>query len=671
MTLPSPPPSADIGLCPPPADGATEPHTLPPARPDTAAPDTFIPLPAPRTLEGRAVPAAALAEGHRRAALLDAFDALKAEHPELSYERAARILGVKLLQLWRLVKRREAGLPMAPQFQRRGRKATRHDLETLLDLEAVRAKLDTLYVATLGASSELAAAGRRTGKVSVTLQRFAEEPECPPDLAARLAAGQQPAALVRYLRRITPEMEARIRGEKNFKLNGIVSRRDDTVRLPNGDRAAIVPGYLVEFDDMSVNQPFHVELPDGTHLLSRQGLYARDVKSGRWLGFDLVARPREAYRAEDILRFLRKLMFIYGKFSVLRLERGIWAARSLRGWRQEDHGAAEEEFARPEMDRAEQAKLSEGLEAIGVRVQYVTSAHRKGALESSFNHLQTILATYTSDLNNVGRYPGEFEAVEKRNRQARNGRSPAELGFAPIDLLADRIWRAMDFVNRRPHTAGTAYEQWDRGVAARALPRLTEIDLAAFLPEMRPRRVAGGRVTCIVEGRPHDFRADIFAKLGAGYRVFVKFDPAEPVLGAAIYNRETSSANHLGLRPGEFITFARWEMPGPQLEAERADGLPLVAARELYCGLGPLQDDGYARRRAQEKFVRAAFRALPRPGQPAVGIAEIRDGRGSFARVVENGARPAEDAAAVAPLALPAPAPAPARADTFAEMFGG
>jgi hypothetical protein len=603
-------------------------------------------LPAPERMtpsraHARRQSEAAIVEGHRRASLLMAFDAFREADPGISYATAARMLGCETIYLWRLARRRDAGESLAPQWHKAGRRRRYPDLSELLQMEVVRTKLDMLYVSTIGASSQAAAAGRRTGKLSVALQRFAEEPECPGPLADRLRLGYQPRELVSYLRRITPEMEARYRGEKNFKLNGIVSRRDDTVRLPDGRRAEIPPGYLVELDDMSSNQPFFVDLPDGSSLLSRQGLYARDVKSGRWLGFELIARPREAYRAEDILRFLRRLMLQYGKFSVLRLERGIWKARSIVGWDVGEAGAQDDSFERPAMDDGEKASLCAGLEDIGIRIQHAKSAHEKGGIESGFNYLQTILATYTTDLVNVGRYAGEFELAAKRVRQARAGRHPGELCFAPIDYLAEAITKAMAYVNKRPRArdaANTADAEWERGLTARPLPVLTERDFAAFLPEMRERAIDGGRIELTVNGQKHDFRSEMFAQLGHGYRVFVRFDPAEPTLGAAIYNRETSSANHLGLAQGELICLARWEMPGPQLEVESAPGLVARAPEEIY---GVSEDDGYAARKRQERFVRTAFRALPRPGQPAVKVAEARDSHGQVVR-----AQSAADAAA-------------------------
>ena len=505
--------------------------------------------------------------------------------------------------------------------------------EFLIKQPDVCKKLDTLYLATLGASSEYMTHGRRTGSLAMTLLRFSEEPECPAALAIEIRRGSQPAPLVRYLRRITPEIEARVRGPKHFALHGVVSRRDQTIRTEDGRRARNVAGFIVEFDDMSANQPFWVEGPDGP-ILSRQGLYSRDVASGRWLGCELIARPREAYRAEDILRFFRRLMTEYGKFDVLRLERGIWASRRIKGVRIMDTGVeVEETYERPEMAPEERTKLQDGLAAIGIEIDWAYTAHQK-IIEGGFNHLQRIMATYTTDLVNVGRHAGEFEHAAKQVRRVRAGsHHPENLGFPSMDLLMERIERAFTFANRACGRSGvtTPDEIWFRDLAARQLPALTEIDLAAFLPEKRLRRIVGGRVMVIVDGQAHDFRADCLIELGHGYKVFVKLDPSEPMLGAAIYNRETSSANFKGYAIGDFICFAHWETPGPQCDLEHARGLATHDIQEIY-GAGA-QDDGYGRRKKQLEFVRTKFLALPRPGQPAVKTAEERDGRGNIARV--------------------------------------
>lgn len=529
-------------------------------------------------------------------------------------------------------------------------------------------ELESLYASTIRAASDYTSGGRRSGSVTLALRRISEEAVCPAALAEMLRAGKQPKELVAHLRaRFTPEVEARIRGEKHFQLHGFVSRRDHTVRLPDGRRCELLAGFLVEFDDMSSNQPFYTPLPDGGWLVSRQGLYARDVRRRRWLGLELVARPREAYRAEDILRFFRRLMLDYGKFDVLRLEQGIWAARAIRGYRITSAGdVIEEEFERPAMDAQESTQLQAGLAAIGLHLQYARSAHQK-VIESGFNGLQPIIATYTREFINLGAHAGEIEFGAKRLRQARDGMNPAALGFAPMEVLADRIWQAMAYDNARPRTGGiTPDEGWAEDIARRELPALNERDLAAFLPEVRERSVDHGRVVVMVDGRPHDFSSDAFAPLGHGFRVYCRFDPTEPTLGAAIYNRETSSANHQGWKDGDFICFARWEMPGPQIDLAEARGLVPQSTQEIY-GVDALEDDGLTRRKALEKWARTTYRALPRPGKPPTKRAELRTGSGDVTKI-ESGA-PVPQPAASKPRRTGLEAPSQAQFARRAKRF--
>jgi hypothetical protein len=585
-------------------------------------------------------------EAHKRRALL--IGAVVLLQQGASLDAAARSVGTTAVTLCRLLKlASNADDPKATSADKAwrlidgpladlapGRSDGRpSDWEVLLELETFTAKLREIYVATIGSSHDyVAGSDRRSASVAMALERMAAESECPPALALKLRRGAQPVCLVRYLRRITPELENAIRGQRKLQLHGVVSRRDHTARLPDGSRVDLPAGYIVELDDMSSNQPFWYDGPEGPGI-SRQGLYARDPISGRWLGVELIARPREAYRAEDVLRFLRRLMMEFGKFALLRMEQGIWRARKIRGF---STSGDEEKFARPGMADDQRALLQDGLEALGIRVKYERTPRGKGALEKSFRHLQDVLATFTTDFINIGRHAGEFAAGAKALRRARaESHTPEQLGFAHIDILADRIERSMAWCNARiKGREQSPDDRWSADLAARPLPELTARDLAVFLPEMRELTVRGLRLVATVDGTPHDFRCDLLAELGDGFRLYLRFDPTEPTLGAALYNRETSSANHKGWRDGEFVGWAAWEMPGPQFEAtaDEVRGLTVRSTREIY-GVGPEADAGYAGRRRQEKWMRSASRVLPRPGQPAAKAATGRDGRGNVAEV--------------------------------------
>ena len=576
----------------------------------------------------------------------------RAQGRELSRREAAELLGVGHVTLWRMerdyAKRgfeaRTDGCGRSSQWEYLVRDyltaKNRPGGRPPSAEQAFQSKLREIYLATVGAGSANMTRGRRTAKMALAMQSMAEEPECPKELAARLRRGKYPVCLLRFLKRITPELENRLRGPKHFQLNGLNSRRDQTIRFEDGTRGEMPAGFKWVFDDMSSNQPFYAVMgkegaaPAAQVLFSRQGLYAIDERSLRWLGKMLVARPREAYRAEDILRFLRSLMQVYGKPDLIVFELSVWASRKIRGFRiTETQAVIEEEFDRPEMVATERQELQQGLEAIGVRLLFAHSAHGK-IIETAFNYLQDVLAVKTREFVNVGRHAGEFESSAKRVRQVRSGRGPGELGFAEMSELSERIDQAFGFINGRANSRGEVPDEvWsaDCGCGTctdehgrtrtdtgkRPLPELQPDDYAAFLTETRERSIDGGRVTCEVDGCKHDFRAPWMIELGSGFRVYLKFDPMEPTLGAAVYSRETGPANIHGWKRGKFIGWAVWEMPGPAADViGNVRGVERGPVEEFY-GPGAF-DNGDNLRRKQNKVVATAFSALPRPGQPAV-----------------------------------------------------
>ena len=99
------------------------------------------------------------------------------------------------------------------------------------------------------------------------------------------------------------------------------------------------------------------------------------------------------------------------------------------------------------MADGEKHLLTDGLEAIGIKVVFTISAHGK-IIESCFNPLQTQIAIRTREFVNIGRYAGEFEIPGKRLAQVRaETRTPSFLGFAPAHVLSDRIDEAMARMN--------------------------------------------------------------------------------------------------------------------------------------------------------------------------------------------------------------------------------
>ena len=195
-------------------------------------------------------------------------------------------------------------------------------------------------------------------------------------------------------------------------------------------------------------------------------------------------------------------------------------------------------------------------------------------------------------------------------------------------------------------------------------------DAAVFLPEVRDRQIDGGRVTVKVNGQFHDFRAPWMIEMGSGYKVYCRFDPAEPTRGAAIYNRESGTSNFNGHTMGQFLGFAAWEMPAPSVDvAGPVRGIEGRPAEDFY-GEGAW-DNGDSLRKKQNKLVATFFSALPRPGQPAVRMHEIRDGEGRVSRVERNedGGSKMEDGKTGMPTLAPAvAAPVQKRRSIFAPL---
>jgi len=444
---------------------------------------------------------------------------------------------------------------------------------------------------------------------------------------------------VRVIREINDLVEQRHRGEKHMSLNANLSLRRSLVEiLESGERVPITEGDWWVFDDMSDNFPHWWTGPENVQLIGRQGLYAYDIKR-RWLGVEKIGTVRDSYTAAIILRFLRRLMADFGKpRRGIIFERSVWQSRAITGCRITSGGTLiDEEMERPGMSNPDKALLQEGIESLGLTLHY-TYTPRGKEIEGAFNHLQRLKPMFAGRKGiNLGRHAGEFEAGAKHLRRVRAAsHTPESLGFLHIDASRDLDLELMNWINAQPYQQATGED-----IEAPAYPALGELsdrDLAVFLPETRELQITNGKLTARVDGQPYDFVApELFAALGSGYRLALKFDPAEPTLGGAIYNRDASSANRHGWQVGEFIGWAEF--------------LPEVARFDWSQG-GP--DEAAALKRRFNKHIRTSYGAvgLQRRGTAAAAVsiaATVRDGRGQVAEVSGGASVPASRAPAAEP----------------------
>jgi hypothetical protein len=460
--------------------------------------------------------------------------------------------------------------------------------------------------------------------VSMALRLFAQSDKCPDDVAEAILKPRSSKHTItptlKRQARVTAESKMLARGNKNFALNSYSQPRGLFYINSLGETKPIQAGDIFERDDMTLNQPWYVEWEDdgtdpcaaayGVKLLRGQLLMQIDVGSQRGLSFELLARPHDSYRADDIWAWIGRGYRDIGLPRVgERMERGIWEAHAIHGipiapgaW---DH----------------KVRLG-GLGALGVAHIPSYSPHTK-SIESFFNILQKVLGCTGVQ---VGRKRGEFEKATKDWLLCRAGKKhPAECGFLHGDELVKRIANAIQFLNSEPREGevykGIPDEIWKRDVTQSGsdLRAMDPAKAWIFSPVKRPGAIRDGMVRCKFAEHQCSYyftNPEIFAELGKGHKVVTCFDPAIPDQGAVIFNAEVGSRSK-GYRPGQQICVAGLVDRAPQ-----------------YCAVDGFDDEsGYDRRRRFTAQCRKAYRAIGLPGQRDISAALVRSSRGDEARI--------------------------------------
>ncbi len=469
---------------------------------------------------------------------------------------------------------------------------------------------------------------------------IARNPDCPESISAYLRRTRRiPQSFLRAAR-IPHGLRERFKGPRAYQHASIVNLRKMTEILPDGTEVVIRPGDWWELDDMSINTPFWFEVPAGCDdraatvdgiALGRQGLYCRDLASGKWLGHLLIGRPRDAYRAEDILRYLKMIMMVFGKpRRGLRIERNVWESKCITGY---DLSAPASRSGPFPMADADLKIIVAGIRDLGINVDYCYTSRDKGAIEGAFKHLQDLMAA--SRFANIGRIRGEGEAATAALIHAKAGRShPSARGFAHIEEASQLVTWAETFDNTSHKNGrlvkGIPDERWLASVTLDPLLKLTENNHAVFLPDRSIKQISGGHITPTRGGITYQFYSPLFAELGNGTRVLFAFDPSEPELGAGLWKVKSTSTDD-EIPVGEFLGWATYEPLSPQFGAS-----PDPRARQ--------------NRKEDHNWHRTAFAAL-QPGKDVETESTHRDGKGNTTHVTRD-------------QAVPARTPAPARSRT-------
>ncbi len=575
-----------------------------------------------------------LEEARRRQALVDALPRYA------SLKAAAEGLGEPIANLSRYRKAYQAGGGSLESLIPKTDNAGRPPLAVILtDDEIAFAKRYQLELESLPLAIEyLADSPVCSHRTRELLNRYRDSRDYPPSLYQAL--------------RLPEEVWAAYRGKKQAQGTTFVTRRGMFMLDAQGQRREIVSGDIIEEDDVSVDVPYFVTLPDGTFRVGRQVLMARDVRSGAFRGAVAVARERDSYRAEDIVRFNKWLIESHGLPGRFRFERGKWESDAIRG-----------------LELPDGRRWGGLAQLVPVDPQY--SSNGKGGIESSFRMWHKLLGLYGV---RIGKTRGEYEQPSADMMAVNDGKKhPRECGFIPWEDVLHAFNEAGKKYNGRAHYDRHSGETlapddiWWRDMQARQGKRLPVCPPEYGFHFLPVKRIVGvgttqaGHVSVSVEGYRQPFMFQCagigpdgreFPFLERKHRVIVCFDPHEAAAGAQIFNLDDTARNRGGFRLLEKLFTAPLAVDRPQFDLS---------------GRARAEDPTVQARKIRDQQVRASFTSLGVFGKGARRVQHSHDGDGRTARV-ESGAAPLSRMESPA---APAPAPKPARraAPAIAEDF--
>lgn len=379
-----------------------------------------------------------------------------------------------------------------------------------------------------------------------------------------------------------------------------------------GNEVPYGAGHAITIDDGSVNLMLTVPLVkhgdpcyDAFQVcLGRfQLLLTVDHATRYVLGFAFTARPRDSYRAEDILACLHKLAAEHGLPKEIILERGISAANSI----------------------------TEAMRLAGVRIVRAMSPHQK-VVESVFNRLWTKLSHLKGQ---VGRSMGEDDRCEKLIRSCREGATDPRKHFLSLKDVEVALVEAIAEHNaQRCNSARLGHwipaERWARE-SVQNLRRIPRGDDWHFAPCVKQVRVRGFNVATSVRYMPghsvlYTFNSDALHRW-TGADVNLHFNPfATDVVAKVVLARDFK-----GHRAGTIIG-----------DAKLADRYAKNSRRAF--AYGDDRDEKVSRSNAQA--LHNSVVAMRPDGSRGVRHYEVRDGLGSAAAVTIGDTRPQESESA-------------------------
>lgn len=377
-----------------------------------------------------------------------------------------------------------------------------------------------------------------------------------------------------------------------------------------GEIIPINPLSVWMLDDYSTNEPYIIPTEENGRRLCRQILAALDVYSSGWLGVHHVGRERDAYRVEDILRFILNLIDAQGTMpEALMLEQGRWKAEAILGIEHPDFSG----------------RRWGGLKDLFHVIHGFTSRH-KAALESNFRILQTALRLSG---RSIGSFRGEMESGTKSYLAVQKGKiDPVKAGFLTTGDSSQIHLDAMAYLNSRAKMRKAfdgrhlipdvlLQDPW----TARPLPyeerwRFHPVKKIATVKNNMIEVRAGEHYTGHFIFRVNGVKENVY--LQSGHKVFVAFDPLKLHLGAAIANADQSTLNRDAWRMGQMM-------------------IPAAPAYEMtpQFSFRPRTLETTALKKTQAA-VASMFKAIKPFCKPGLAISHVADGKGNSQETRRN-----------------------------------
>jgi len=487
---------------------------------------------------------------------------------------------------------------------------------------------------------------------AVAVEEFIHHPACSPETADQIRAALAEAEAkggrpewplsIRRLGMPGANEEAMFKGPKHMANCAPSIRRGGFWVDENGRERTLQPYDIYESDDISINEPFKwQDALSGLWMAGRQTLASIDVGSGGWLGATCVARPRDAYRQEDIADHFLDICRLHGMPRVWRLERGSWAATFVSGLEMEG--------------MATRWGALDGL----FRVVHTEHARGKGLIEGRFDLLQIFMA-HTEGGRTMGRHADDFERVSRLMRRVGYDRRRAEDNLPTEQAAVKRLWsvaeasegtrRAMERCNSRPME-----RQWASDLtlpsallASRHGREIPGAELWRFYGAKVATAVGrDGALSVSLPGYEQPFRFSLNGVGGLylppGYQLFAAFSPQRPEEGCVIANRDRSVRNRNSWGMGEMIPLRCPFAPfAPQVDLTTASGASGPGLRKGFAAATRTEFRGV--RAGAHTYVAARREqiAAEESRQPVKAArSEVRDGLGGRTEISRGAVRQA------------------------------